>query len=503
MNSRTQPRQDWFTARMQADEVKQRSVAGAAATVARRVATQVIQLGATVLLARLLTPSETGLVAMVAAVTGFGGLLADLALTNVTARLPQLTHSQSSNLFWLRLLLSTLVTCIVFVAAPLVSHFYGDPRATAALSVLAIGIVLNALGAQHAALLRRNLRFVVMARVAVASAAVTAGVSVVAALQGLGYWALIAGALAGSTCSLLLLWHGCQWRPSLPRPGTGTLTLLAEGAQLSSFSVLGYISGNISQVVIGRAWGAAEAGLYVRGANLHAQMLAILWAPLDAIAGPAMARLRAEPERMARYYYRVSMLLVTATLPVMFLGVALPLELTRVLLGPQWDSSADVLRWLAAGALPTVVSHTASWVFFSVSSARTVTRWGLIGWPAMILATLVGSPFGPVGIAVALSSTAAVLTVPCLLTAFGGTSIRLATLLRTVTPGLAAAIIAAMPALTLLAQLPKDADILRLVGTMSVFLAIYAGLLLTVFGQRPFFAEILAELLRRRASAHG
>lgn len=497
------PPQDWFASRMQAEEVKQRSVAGAVATAARRVATQLIQFGALILLARLLTPSETGLVTMVAALAGFGGLIADLALTNVTARSSQLTHGQCSNLFWLRLLLGGMVAALLLVAAPWVSHFYGDPRAGAALSVLTVGLVLNALGAQHAALLNRNLRFVVMARVAIASTVVTSGVSVATAFHGWGYWALIAGALAGNACSLLLLWRGCQWRPSLPRRRAGTRALMTEGAQLSSFGVLGYISGNVSQVVIGRAWGAAEAGLYVRGANLQAQMLAVLWAPLDAIAGPAMARLRAEPERMARYYYRVSTLLVTAAVPVVFLGLALPLELTRVLLGPQWDASAEVLRWLAVGALPTVVSHTAGWVFYSMSSARAVIRWGLIGWPAMILATLVGSAFGAVGIAVALSSANLLLMVPCLLTAFGGTRIRMGTLLRAFTPAAAAAGLAAAPALALLTQLPSDAEVLRLAATMSVFMAVYAGLLLTVLGQRPLFAELLTELLRRRSPSHG
>lgn len=495
--------QDWFTSAMRAEEIKQRSVSGVVATALRRVATQLIQLVALVLLARLLTPSETGLVAMVTAVTGFAGLLAEMALTNLTFRLPNLNHAQCSNLFWLRLLFHALAAVTLLLSAPLLSDFYGDPRAAGALTVLAAGLLVTALGTQHAALLRRNLRFIVMARVAIASAAATSVVSVAAAFQGFGYWALIAGALAGNLASLLLLWHGCSWRPSAPRRGAGMTSLLSQGAQLSTFGVLAYAAGNMSQVVIGRSWGAAEAGLYVRGANLQQQMLSVLWAPLDAITGPAMARLRAEPERMARYYYRVSTLLVTAALPIVFLGLALPLELTRTLLGPQWDTSAEVLRWLSVGALPTVISHTASWVFFSVSDTAAVMRWGFIGWPAMILAVLVGSAFGPVAIAVSLSATTTLLMVPCMLTAFKGTPIRLGALLRALGPAAAACILAAAPTLAVLSQLPAGSEALRLAVAIPVFGAIYAGLLLTVFGQRPLFQEIVLELLRRRAPSHG
>lgn len=496
------PARDWFTADLRAEDVKRRSVTGVVATAFRRVATQLIQLAALVLLARLLTPSETGLVAMVTALVGFCGLLAELALGNLTFRVPELTHAQCSNLFWLRLALHTAAAGLIVLAAPLVSLFYDDPRAAGALTVLGAGLLLTALGAQHAALLRRNLRFVVMARVAITSAVVTSSVAVAMAVHGFGYWALVGGPLAGNLAGLLLLWTFCDWRPSLPQRRAGTKRLLAQGAQLSTFGLLAYVAGNASQVVLGRAWGAAETGLYVRGANLQGQMLSVLWAPLDAIAGPAMARLRGQPERLARYYYRVSTLLFTAALPMVFVGLALPLELTRVLLGPQWDASAEVLRWLSVGALPTVVSHTASWVFFSISDTGAVMRWGFIGWPAMILAIVAASAFGPIAIAVALSATSALLMVPCLRTAFRGTPLRLPALLRGFAPASAAALLAAAPSLALLSQLQSTGEAVRLSAVGIVFGALYAGLLLTVFGQRPLFAEIIAEL-RARVPSHG
>jgi PST family polysaccharide transporter len=487
---------------MSSQEVKRHSVRGVVATLARRLTTQGVQFVSIVMLARLLTPAETGVVAMATAFTGFAALLAELQFTTLTIMSQRLDQLQCSTLFWVRLLLTSCAALVVMAAAPAAGHFYGDPRVSDVLRVLALCLPLSALGAQHAALLARNLRADATARVAIAAVIVTSVVAVAGAVAHLGYWALVAGSLSGNATSAAMLWASCDWRPSLPKPDRNLRSALMQGAQFSTFNVLAYVAGYLPHVLVGRAWGAAATGLYARGTSLNALMLGTLWEPLDAVAGPALARLRSEPERMARYYYRTSTLLIAACLPVAFLGLALSAEVVNFLLGPQWGQSAHVLRWLAVGTLPSVICHTAGWVFFSVGDSRAVMRWGLIGWPAMMAATLIGNPFGPAAIAAALSLTSLILTIPCLTTAFRGTPLRIALLLRAIAPALAAALGAAVLALLVLLELPTELALLRLVAGMGTFGVVYLGLLLTVCGQRPFFAELLTEF-RQRGAAHG
>lgn len=495
-------RVDWFTTHVSPGEVRRRSVRGAVATFARRIATQGVQFASMVVLARLLTPAETGLFAMAGAITGFAALLAELQLTTVTVMHPGLDPARCSGLFWTRLALSVAAAAIVAGLAPACASFYGDARVAGILLALAPGLPLGALGAQHAALLQRNLRVGASVTIAVTSAIVTAGITVAAALAHLGYWALVAGSLAGALASVALQWWLCDWRPTPPRFDPGLPALLGDGVRFNVFNVLGYVAGVLGQVIIGRSFGAASTGLYKRATTLNTMLIGSLLEPLDAVAAPALARLRGDPERVARYFYRITLLLVLATLPVMFLGLALPAELVRVLLGPQWEGSADVLRALALGALPAALGHAAGWVFFSIGDSRTLMRWGFVGWPALILATLLASRFGPVAIALAQSLTSAIMVLPCLHFAFRGTPIRLGALMRVLRPALVAAAVASVGALALLAALPAYA-IVRLVVTMVAFLTLYALLLLTVLGQRPLLAGLLAELRRGGTGANG
>jgi PST family polysaccharide transporter len=491
---------NWLSQAMSAGEVKRRSVHGVVASTLRRFGNQAIGLISLVFIARLLTPSDSGLIVLVSVATGFVGIFAELQLSAVTVKFQNLSQTQASNLFWIRLATNAAAAGLVAASAPLFASFYADPRVAPVTMVLAAGMLLGALGAQHAALLRRNLRIGEQARVDICSAAITATVSIWGAFQGWAYWALVAGAMTGSITRVLQLWSLCDWRPSAPDWQTDMRPMVVHGMRLSVFAIFANLAGNISNLIIGRSWGAAATGHYARAINLNGLMLGSVWEPLDAVAGPALAKLFAQPERMTAFYYKASALLVMGAIPVAFVGMVLPHELVRVLLGPQWDRSAEILFWLSLGVLPTVVSHTASWVFFSVGDARAVMRWGIFGWSGMIVGTLVGAAFSPEGIAIAISVTTALLTVPCLRTAFRNTPLCLAPLCRVLARPVAAGLLAGLAAWPLLTLTPQISALGRLVLGGGVFMLVYGALLLTIFGQRELLREILGQLRARGAT---
>lgn len=488
---------NWLSQAMSAGDVKRRSVRGVVASALRRIGKQAIGLASLAVIARVLTPSDSGLIVLVSAAIGIVGVIAELQLSTVTIKFQNLSQAQASNLFWIRLACTGAAAIAVALGAPLLEAFYADPRVAPVVIVLSVTMVLSALGDQHAALLRRNLRIAEQARVDICSAAMTAVVSIWGAFQGWAHWALVAGSLAGSATRLFQLWSLCDWRPAMPDRTVDMNPMLAHGMRLSVFAVLATVAANLSNLIIGRSWGATAAGHYSRAANLNTLLLGSLWEPLDAVAGPAMAKLYGHPERMAAFFYKASALLVMGSMPIAFVGLVLPKELVMVLLGPQWDRCGEILFWLSVGVLPTVVCHTSSWVFFSVGDARAVMRWGIIGWTCIVLGTLIGAAFSPEGIAMGLSATSALLVVPCMRTAFRNTPLRFAPFFSALSTPIAAGLSAGGAAMLLLAQVPLVNPAARLATGTGAFFLVYATMLLTISSQRTLLREILSQLMPR------
>lgn len=484
---------DWFRDAAPGS-VKRRSVRGALVNAISGAGTQLIGLATLMLLARLLAPADFGLIAMVTAVVGIAAVFQDLGLSGATLRMKQLSHEQVSNLFWINAASAFGMALLVVAAAPALQNFYGHPEVQRVTVVLALGLVLGGLGVQHQALLRRRMRFNSLAKIAATSAVTSSVVSLFGAHQGAGYWALVAGSLAGSIVVTVMAWILCDWRPGMPRRHVGTGPALQFGLHLFGFGVLAFVSKNLHSVVIGRFWGASGVGLYAKAHGVGARMTGAMLRPLGLVVPAVMSSLTGEPDRYRRYYHAACVVAVMAVMPIIFVGLALPEELITVLLGPQWRAAATPLALLSMGFLPMTVAHTTGWVYLSAGDSRAMLRWGVYGWSAMIVATLVGASFGLEGIALATSVTAFLLLPPCLRLAFRGTSLQRGELYAVLAPPVAAAIVAGMIVAGVLQLLLDWSSLARLAAGATAFSGLFALLALTVFGQRRLVVEILTQI---------
>ena len=141
------------------DDLKGRSIRGGSITLAAQVMKSVVQMGSMMILARLLTPFDFGLIAMVMAVTAFANMFKDAGLSMATVQREDITHAQVSTLFWINVGLSVVITLVVAGLAPVLAWFYQEPRLTGITIALAGTFVFGGLTVQHQALLRRQMRF--------------------------------------------------------------------------------------------------------------------------------------------------------------------------------------------------------------------------------------------------------------------------------------------------------------------------------------------------------
>src|SRR5215471_15533717 len=168
----------------------QRAARGGAFTLISQVVTFVISLGATAVMARLLTPQDYGLIGMVAVFTNFVSMFKDLGLSTATIQKDQITRDQISTLFWLNVALGAGVMAVSAALSPIVAWFYGDRRLLAITIVTSLGLLISGLAVQHEALLKRQMRFLVLSVISLLSVIVGYIVGITFAWFRFSYWAL-------------------------------------------------------------------------------------------------------------------------------------------------------------------------------------------------------------------------------------------------------------------------------------------------------------------------
>src|SRR3954454_4995975 len=239
-------------------ELGKRSARGGAVTFAAQACKFGLSMSSAIVLARVLTPQDYGLIGMVAILVGFLGMFQYLGLSTATIQWSDLNHQQVSALFWMNMALSAAIMLVTIAAAPLAAWFYKDPRLIGITVGYAVSILITGLYIQHEAILIRQMRFAITAVIEVSAMAIGLGAAIVAAIYGARYWALVINQIVLATVSVVGMWAACRWRPSLPRPGAGVRSMLTFGSNIAGFSVMQYFARNADNALIGKFWGAYE-----------------------------------------------------------------------------------------------------------------------------------------------------------------------------------------------------------------------------------------------------
>ena len=402
-----------------------RSVRGGIVNVASQGTQFLVQSIATVVLARLLTPSDFGTVAMVGTVTGLGQAFADLGLSEATIQRKEITHEQVSALFWINLAIGIGLMLVTMMLAPVLARFYRESQVVNITLLVSLTFVIGGLRVQPDAILKRQMRFTALAFRDVASYVVAVPVAIILAWYGFGYWALVALPLTLNLTTMVLSWLLVDWRPSLLRRGADVRSMIAFGGNVAASYFLITVSRSADNMLIGRYIGAGPLGLYSRAYNLLMLPVRQLSAPAGGVAIPAFSRTHGDPERFARYYLKAVNLICWISAPIFaYLFVAASPVITLVL-GNQWRAAAPLFQILAIAALGQILLESIIWVFVSRGHSQQLLKLLFVVLPLMIACYALGLPFGIKGVALS-GSLALVLMFPWVLKfSFRGTTLTL------------------------------------------------------------------------------
>ena len=393
-------------------DVRRRTARGGFVTLGGQAVRFVLTLGSTMVLARLLTPADFGLVAMVTAVTGFLATFKDLGLSQATVQRQKIEQGEVSTLFWVNVVASMVLTLLVVGLAPILARLYHEPSLTAITLALSLGFVISGLGIQHAALLQRQMRFRRLVVIDLMSLSLGIFAGIVVALAGYGYWALVAMPLATSASATAGYWFSSRWRPGRPVWSSGAKGMLRFGGYLTGFNTVNYLARNLDNVLIGWRWGAAPLGLYSRAYQLLMLPLQQINAPIGSVMIPTLSRLQGETARYRKGFLEVLEKLVLVTSPLIGYLIATSDWVVDVFLGPQWHDAARIFLWLGVGAFVQTVGNTTGWLFITQQRTKDMFIWGILGSGLSVASFVVGLPFGPIGVAAAYAISGILIRTP-------------------------------------------------------------------------------------------
>lgn len=309
---------------------------GAAVTLGGQGLRMILQLGGIILLARLLDPSDYGLLAMVTAVIGIGELVRDFGLSSAAIQAKTLTKGQKSNLFWVNSGIGLVLAIAATAAAGLIAQLYGDDRVQIVTMVLSLTFLLNGISTQFRADLARNFLFGKLAASEIAGQAFGIAAGIVFALLGFGYWALVIQQLTQVFITQIFLLIVTPWSPGWIDRKATIRPFLNYGVNVLGTQLIGYVARNVDSVVIGTRFGAYDLGLYNRAFQLMMMPLLQIQAPSTRVALPVLSRLQDQRERFASFI-NVGQTALIGVVGFAFaaLGAQAPAAVS-LFLGPQW-----------------------------------------------------------------------------------------------------------------------------------------------------------------------
>jgi len=394
------------------DNIEHRAISGGIVTLSAQAAKFLLNLAAAAVLARLLNPTDFGLVGMVLGVTGLVNIFNALGLSTATIQRDKITQQQVSNLFWVNVGSSALLSILCAASAPLAAKFYHNSHVTNIMLAMSLTFILTGSTVQHQALLTRQMRFQALALIEVTSNAIGFASACCLAWLGFEYWALVVQQLVTAGCCLVMTWLTSGWRPHWPSRNSGVMPLVSFGAHLSLADFLAQLAQNTDSILLGRFYGAAPLGLYTRAYVLLMRPIQQVMFPMGAVLIPVLSRLQSDPERYRRTHMRAydSFALVVLSFSAMCFVLSKPIVL--LILGSKWTGVVPLFAAFTLVAVSGPLSYICPWVYESQGRGEDQLKNHSIFGAMTIAAYLIGLPWGPFGLIVSIAIASLLIRLP-------------------------------------------------------------------------------------------
>lgn len=302
-------------------------------------------------LARILTPSEYGLIGIVSIFVVVLTGIVDSGFSNALIRKRDASDTDYNTMFITNLLVSTFLYFVLFFSAPYIALFFERDELIALIRVMGVILIIQALSLTQITILTKKIDFKTKTKASVVSAVLSGIIGIVMAFLGIGVWALVGQQLSNKVIYTVALWVMNRWCPSFKFSRNSFIYMWGFGWKLMLSGILNNLWGQLYRVVVGKFYAPAILGQYTRAgeyANLFSSNLTLI---VQRVSYPALSEVQDDMQRMVSAYRKVIKTTMFVTCVCLLFMASVSEPLIFCLIGPQWQ--------IAATFLPLIcISHT-------------------------------------------------------------------------------------------------------------------------------------------------
>lgn len=364
---------------------------------------QLLQL---VVLARLLSPAEFGLIGILLVVVGFAQAYTDLGITSALIARRHETAEVRSSLYWLNLMSGAVVCALAVAAVPLVESVFNEPDLGPYARAIAAVFFIVAAGKQFEVLLQRELAFRPLGVLEALGAVLGTVAAIACAAVGLGVWAFVVGVLVtqGVKSVGLLVIGFRRFPPSFRFRWAEVVPYLSFGAYQMGERTLNFFISRVDQLLIGSRLGTTTLGLYNFAWNLTSQPTSRINPIVTRVAFPALAATEGDETRLKRGYLDMLRVLTAVNAPLLLGLCATAPAVVPAVFGDQWQEAVVLVQWLSVGALARTIINPVGSLMLARNRADMGFKWNVLILSLLVPTVLVGIEIGDAeGVAIGLA----------------------------------------------------------------------------------------------------
>lgn len=329
-----------------AEDLKKETVKGVAWSAVEKFSTGGVLFLANIILARILTPKDFGLLAVITIFVQIAQTFIDSGFSNALIQKKDRNQVDYSTVFFFNLAISIGLYIILYFCAPLIAHFFDNSQLTSLTRVVGLNFVIGALVSVHRTRLTVLLQFKQQSLITLISSIIAAVVSIFFAYRGIGVWALVMLTLINISLQTLLFYLTIKWHPSLVFSKTAFKSLFSYSSKLLGASLIHLLYRNIYPIVIGKKFSPTELGYFNRADTFAMYPSTVIGSIISRVAFPIFSRIQDDDVRLRSAYSKYIIFSSLIIFPIMVGMIVLAKPLTFVILKEQWLPMVPMLQIL-------------------------------------------------------------------------------------------------------------------------------------------------------------
>lgn len=347
-----------------------------------------------IILARILLPSDFGLIGMLAVFVAVSNVFIDGGFAKALIQKKECTDIDYSTAFVSNIVVSLFFYVILYISAPWIAKFYHEPILTDLTRVLALNFVLGSFNIVQRARLMSNVDFKSLAKIRVSSMIVASIVGVGMAYTGFGVWSLVGQTISSTLLQIIVFPFFSKWKPSLRFSKSSFNNLFGFGSKLMVIGLLSVIINNISTICIGRAYRSSQLGFYTRASQFSQLISSTVNDVLGTVTFPVLSHLQDDKVHMVSVYRKVLYLTAMIIFPIMVMCTLLAKPIILILLTEKWLPCVVFMQWLFLARMFTPLSSVNLNILNAVGRSDLFMKLEITKTSYTILALVITIPLG-------------------------------------------------------------------------------------------------------------